>query len=175
MTDGTMKIVRWGCRFKGCRREHESKRQAQACFDQGFKPTFKVGDIVKTGGGHCWYDGSRKWIINPRVFGRQATQPFQRGSCPNGNGNCFSECCTMVFYYVVTYIDSDRDCYDDTGSHRPRYHLFTKAITGGNKKDAVGGHTFDRDHVCPEKLGRIPKFILKDSKGLIGKKADYLI
>src|SRR5690348_18164745 len=110
------KIEAYECSI--CKHEYQTFIEAYNCEQRGFAPSFKIGDIVTRGAGFGWFNGDRRWIANPKV------RPFSR-KCPNGSGNCFDECCTYKFYYVVTFVDGD-----ERDGHRPRYHVWTGAMTG---------------------------------------------
>ena len=139
-----------------CNSTYDTREEAVKCLAKKFKPKFKVGDIVFVRAGFGWYDGEKRWVSNPNVKRNPE------------HGNCFGECCTFQFYYVVTFIDVDND-----DSHRPRYHVFTNAMTG--KEGYHGGYTFDVHHRTPSLVKNPPKFIVEDSKKLIGKKGVSLI
>lgn len=144
-----------------CGVEYETKEEAEKCYAKGFKPKFKVGDIVFATAGFGWYDGKKTWVSNPTVKFRGNPE----------HGNCFGACCTYQFYYVVTLIDKSEYSYDD--SHRVRYHLYTMAMSG--KQGHTEGWTFDDRHLTPVKTKKPPASVIKDSKKLIGKKASWLL
>jgi len=117
------------------------------------KPKVNVGDIVTKECGYGWFDGDKKWVVNPR-------------QCDNRNpkhGNCFQCCCTMGFYYVVTAIDRD---FDDIS--RLRYHLITNAMTG---KD--GHRQFYTYEGSITKVKRPKKYLITTSRKLLGQKVEY--
>ncbi len=148
-----------------CTSTYDSLEEAEGCEAKGVvKPSVAVGDIILAGAGFGWYDGDKKWISNPNVKLRQKP-------CPNGDGNCFSDCCTYAFYYVVTAIDLDDDDHLRS-QHRRRYHLFTKAMSGKGYRQ---GYTFDRYHAKPKKVDKPPAYVVRTSKVLIGKKARFLL
>ncbi len=145
-------VKTWRCRI--CKTVWPTHAAAQRCESRGNpKRTAKVGDIVLGGGGFGWYDGDRKWVRNPTVKAKPK------------HGNCFSPCCTLDFYYVVTAVDAD-----DRDGHRARYHLFTKAMSG--KQGYRSGYTFDEGHRGIDKAQRPPRL---DTADLIGKKAEGLL
>jgi hypothetical protein len=119
-----------------CDAEYDNEAGALACEARG-KPNLivAVGDIVFGSAGFGWFDGDKKWVSNPTVSLKR--------KCPKGDGNCFDDCCTYRFYYVVSAIDVDPE-----DSHRPRYHL----ITGAMLKDYRVGYTFNTGHVTPRKV-----------------------
>jgi len=139
-----------------CNGTYNTKKAAEECLAKGFEPRFKVGDIVFARAGFGWYDGKKSWVSNPDV--QKNPQ----------HGNCSGSCCTFQFYYVITFID-----IDEGNSHRPRYHLFTNAMTG--KEGYRGGYTFDIHHRTPVLVKNAPMVVIKDSKKLIGEKAEYLL
>jgi len=156
MSKEIIKVVRWKCSL--CGEEYEEPEDAAECFLQGFNPSVQVGDIVVARAGFGWFDGDERWISNPKA--REARNPE--------HGNCFANCCTYQFYYVVTVID--QDAHD---GHRAQYHLFTRAMSG--KQGYAGGWTYDEDHWKPVKVMNPPKAVVESSKELIGRKATYLL
>ena len=108
-----MKIItRFVCEI--CNKEYANKIDAEVCENQGIdNMDAKVGDIVYVTAGYGWYDGDKRWVMNPDV----KTDPK--------HGNCFGKCCTMAFYYVITAITQDPE-----DLHRIRYHIYTNAMTG---------------------------------------------
>jgi hypothetical protein len=151
--------IRYACSVCGV--EYPDIDDASKCESQGFSPKFKVGDIVFVSKNFGWYNGDNKWIANPDVS-------IHQKPCPNGNGNCFSECCNYKFFYVITQIDgSERD------GHRVRYHLHTKAMAGDS--GYRGGYTFDDGHYTPKPAENPPVEVVADGQDLIGKKANYLL
>jgi len=149
------KVICYECSI--CGEQYDTEAKCGTCEEKGLeKPIVAVGDIVRTGRTFGWFNGNRRWIINPDVKQNPA------------HGNCFNECCCMVFYYVVTAIDrtpEDRHCL--------RYHLFTKAMSG--QHGYRDGFTFSKDHYTPVVIKDPPVFVIKDSKDLIGSKSEYLI
>jgi hypothetical protein len=134
--------------------------QAAACERVGFTPLHQVGEIVFAKGGFGWYDGQENWISNPGVS--------REGECPNGNSNCFEDCCCFRFYYVITFIDKD-----ERDGHRPRYHVATMAMTG--KQGYRGGYTYDTGHEYIKVIKNPPATVLEESKSLIGTKMSHLL
>ncbi len=158
----TKRIEQHSCDI--CGTVYDTLEEAQKCEAKGLrKPSVQVGDIVFGTAGFGWYDGDRGWISNPDV-------PVRQKPCPNGDGNCFSECCTYRFYYVVTAIDLDDSGHLDS-LHDRRYHLFTRAMTKGYRC----GYTFDQHHVKPKKVADPPLDVVETSKALIGQKALALL
>ncbi len=155
MDNTKVRVENWYfCKF--CDSRYSTPEEAEKCFDRGFKPNFKVGDIV-TGGEHTfgWYDGDAKWIADTI------------------DGNSYSGK-LHTFYYVVTFVDggkSKNDSWDD--AHRPRYHIATKAMTG--EKGHRGGYTFDQHHITIHKVENPPIELIEDSKDLLNKKMDWLL
>lgn len=152
------KVTAFACDI--CKVEYGTLKESNRCEKQGFNPTFKVGDIGLCKGGFGWYDGNALWISNPGI-------ELRPRKCPNGNGNCFSPCCTFEFWYVVTFIDDD-----ERDKHRPRYHLYTGAMSG--KRGYASGYTFDVGHHAFRVIKPSAK-LLKDSKRFIGKRAKFLV
>lgn len=142
-----------------CGKEYDTREDAEKCYAKGFKPKFKVGDIVFAKAGFRWYDGKKTWVSNPSVQENPE------------HGNCFGHCCTYRFYYVVTLIDKSDSPHDD--SHRVRYHLYTMAMSG--KQGHTKGWTFDEHHLIMGKVKNPPALVFADSKKLIGKKASFLL
>lgn len=139
-----------------CGKVYGQRHMAVNCEEQPPEDVrLKVGDIVRTG--HFgWFDGDKRWVVNPEVEGDHMR------ACPNGNNNCMEPCCCMQFYYVVTAIEEV--------SHRMRYHLFTKAMTGvGGYR---GGYTHYGTHIWPEEVDNPPELKVDD---LIGLKAGHLL
>lgn len=150
-------ITRYACGV--CGKEHDSITEATACEKQKQpKAMAAVGDIVTVGAGYTWFDGDKRWISNPDV----------KPQAKHRSRNCFSSCCTMAFFYVVTAID-----IEPGNSHRRRYHIATNAMSG--KQGHTGGYTFDTGHVSLKRVKVPPPFVLADSKKLIGKKAKGLL
>jgi hypothetical protein len=147
-----------------CDAEYESKHEALECEAQGL-PNYVVGvgDIVLGAAGFTWFDGDKKWIANPNV--RLKTTGAQ---CPNGDSNCFGECCTYQFYYVVTALDVDPD-----SGHSARYHLATQAMIGDTGYRS--GYTFNKGHIAPKKVNDPPPHVLETSKALLGLHASTLL
>ncbi len=144
------KIVRYACSI--CKTEYETNREAVTCEAKGLDaPVAKVGDIVFVRAGFGWFDGDKRWVSNRNVL--------EKVPKPNPHGNCFGECCTFQFYYVVTAIDND--------GHRRRYHIMTKAMSG--KQGHRGGYTFGSHHVTMRVVKKPPLFVTKDSEDLIGQ------
>lgn len=148
------KLIRFQCEI--CDRIYGSREEALKCEERGKEAVpYKPGDIVFIGAGFGWFDGDKRWISNPGVTLR---------SNPS-HGNCFSECCTYRFYYVVTAIEPDtRD------PHRVRIYLKTGAMKGGR-----GGWTRVGTHITPESVKKPPAFVKKDGKRFIGQKQESLI
>lgn len=145
-----------------CKVIHPTRRAAQACEDRGpLRFAFAVGDIVTARYGFGWYDGDERWVINRDV------DPKSRNPL---HGNCFSECCTWGFYYVVTKLDGDPD-----DGHRARYHLFTGAMTGKSGYDQ--GYTYDSGHCALKLVPRPdrPRFVITDARRFHGRAADRLL
>ena len=145
-----------------CNAEYDNEDDASHCESQGFSPLFSVGDIVFLRSSFGWFDGHSAWVSNPEARNRMGPvdQP-----CPNGNGNCFSDCCTYKFYYVITFIDAE--------GHRPRYHVYTNAMTG--EWGYRSGWTYDENHYTPLKVAEPPTIVVEQSKELLGQKAEYLL
>lgn len=141
-----------------CREKYKTKKGAQECLDIGMeKPIASVGDIVELDAGYGWFDGDKRWIINPSVKLRGI----------KSHGNCFEKCCTYAFYYVITKIEND------IGRHKLKYHVYTNAMTlaSGHSR----GFTFTETHITPKIAQNVPKFVIKNSKKLIGKDGKYLL
>ncbi|KKL46734.1 hypothetical protein LCGC14_2342600 [marine sediment metagenome] len=146
-----------------CGIEYQTLAEAEKCEANVAVLEFEPGDIVFCKSGFGWYDGDKAWVSNPDVDPR-------RGKCPNGDSNCFSECCTYKFYYVVTAIDL-RD-WGGRIDHMARYHLRTLAMSGD--KGHAGGHTSE-DHYKVVRAPKPPKVVKEQGRALIGWKADYLL
>lgn len=145
-----MKIV-YVC--EGCGVEYDNPTTARKCeaTDPG-KRLVEVGDIVFGSAGFGWYDGDKRWVSNPDIL--------VKPKCQHKDGrNCFDDCCTYRFYYVVTTIDVEK--------HRIRYHLETNAMEG--QQGHRGGYTYNIHHITPTKVKNPPAFVVKDSKALIGR------
>lgn len=132
-----------------CQGIYENKAVALECLNSSDAALFKVGDIVEARYGFGWFNGDKKWVINPDVDTK-----------PHG----FGRDCSMGFYYVISHIDMS--------GHEVRYHLATKAM----KEDSgyEKGFTFNRGHVTI-RLISAPKAVEEQSKELIGIKSDGLI
>jgi hypothetical protein len=149
-----------------CKELYKTEEKALACERQKFMPRLEVGDIVLARSGFGWFDGDQKWIQNFHKLGMY-TNPGEMPGKEN-HGNCFRECCTYVFFYVVTAID-----HDTRDPHRVRYHLATKAMSAST--GYLDGYTFDEGHYRPRKVRKPPEFIVEDSKDLIGLESDSLL
>lgn len=146
-------------RCEECETDYKTAEECKECESRGIVDKIvSVGDIVRRYEPMGWYDGDRRWIINPEVEGLRKSR-----ECPNKNSNCFSECCTMRFYHVVTAITKSED-----DGHRWIYHLHTKAMSG--KQGYMEGYVY----TGLEKVNNPPKFIVRDSKDVIGKITKYL-
>jgi predicted nucleic acid-binding Zn ribbon protein len=171
------KIERYAC--ESCGTEYRTVAEAAECEARAAaakKTRLEVGDIVFARAGFGWYDGDREWIANANKVDPQRRGnpgPIQKGKCPNGDGNCFGECCTFKFYYVVTHIDEDNFNNEARRLHRPRYHLMTKAMTG--KQGYGSGYTFDDGHWKPTLAQGVPAAVRLASRALIGEKATTLL
>lgn len=148
---------------EGCGKQYDRIVKAQECEskDPG-EQLVEPGDIVTARYGFGWFDGDRRWVVNPDVKLRHRDG---KEVCPNGNGNCFSKCCTYGFYYVVTAVD--------THNHRTRYHLRTRAM--GGKTGYRGGYTYTDDHITPKKVGSPSDFLVRSGRGLVGEKCKGLL
>jgi hypothetical protein len=150
-------IIKYACGI--CDENYDTSVEAEQCEAKGLDaPVAEVGDIVFLRAGFGWFDGDVRWVLNPDVLERV------KKIRPNPHGNCFSDCCTYKFYYVITAIDNYY--------HRRRYHVKTKAMTG--EQGYRGGYTFAGDHVKPIVVKEPPRFIIEDSKDLIGQKDTVL-
>lgn len=147
---------------EGCKEQYDSEDEAKRCeaIDPGPR-LVEVGDIVTAHSGFGWYDGDSRWIRNPDVL----VNGKRRATCPNGDGNCFSMCCTYGFFYVVIAIDIH--------DHRVRYHLATRAMNG--KQGYRTGYTYNECHIIPKKVKNPPEFLRRSGRGLIGKKTTILL
>jgi len=152
MADKVYQEVRWVCPI--CKSKYPFLKDAVECFEQGFKPKFKVGDIVTTVLGdepselyyrHWWIDGDEEWAIVNK------DDPKER-----------------ALIYVVSYIDK---YYNNP--HRPEYHLATNAMTG--KQGYSKGYTYDTGHICIAKVDIPSTKIVTESKKLLGIIADQLL
>lgn len=145
-----------------CEAEYRTEQEARVCESRGAPvPSVSVGDIVLTMAGFTWHDADRRWIENPNILLKS-----NGARCPNGDSNCFDECCTYQFYYVVTAVDGDPD-----DGHRPRYHVETKAMESSYRQ----GYTFDRGHYTPRKVASPPQYVIDTSRDLIGRIASELL
>lgn len=153
-----------------CRVAYDSLAQAERCEARGAeRARFVVGDIVLAGAGFGWFDGDPRWVANFSRLGGTRDQVLQRGICPHDTDNCFSDCCTYAFYYVVTVVD-----VDERDGHRVRYHVFTKAMTGA--QGYRSGYTFNSGHVglrhvAPSRA----TFVRRDAIDLRGSRSDTLL
>jgi hypothetical protein len=151
-----------------CHRIYKSMGDAMDCFEIGIDhPIVEVGDIVFLRSGFGWFDGDKRWVSNPKVLEKHKGVPYEKRH-KDRRTNCFDSCCTFQFYHVVTAID-----YDPRDSHRTRYHIATKAMKKGNAYRY--GFTFNQGHIRPSKVRNPPKFVVKDSKDMIGHKAEWLV
>ena len=150
-----------------CGKESERKYDAALCCLPSLRSSFKVGDIVTMNYGRGWFDGDIRWVVNPGVVLNPGPLPSPLSRVPPPNhGNCFAKCCTMGFFYVITAIDRSIDPDDDL--ERPRIHLLTKAMTGKE-----GYRQFYNYEEYLTKVRNPKRFLLQDSKDVIGEKAEY--
>ena len=131
-----------------CKKQYTTKEEATECMNSNNTPKFEVGNIVELKYGYGWFDGDKRWVINPDV---------------DMSKHGFGEDCSMGFYYVITVIK--------IVDHEVRYYVATNAMTGESGHN--GGWTADTHY--PPKLIDAPKFVVKDSKKLIGKKIKWLL
>lgn len=160
------------CEGCGAQYDHEPRAVECEASDQFDVPRLAVGDIVVGRSGFGWFDGDSEWIANPKtakelgvVAGEIATNGkllLMRKKHPP-EANCFSECCTLSFFYVVSAIDRE--------NHRVRYHLFTGAMKGGYRS----GYTYNRHHVAMEKAAKYPKNLDVKKVQFLGQKARTLV
>lgn len=155
-------------RCEGCNRDYDLQKEAQECEkNTETKRVVKVGDIVLARGDFEWFDGDIRWVSNPEVRTHPGSSPSPvtdpKKHAPRYN--CFDDCCCFTFYYVVSFIDIE--------NHRVRYHLTTNAMTG--ETGYKDGWTFNENHYLPRKVNVPPKFVIKDSKTLLGHRADFLL
>lgn len=145
---------------EGCDKSYEELEEAQRCERQDpGQGLVQVGDIVRAKGGFGSFDGDKRWVIQPTV----GLFAYRDGKCPLNDTNCFAECCTYSFYYVVTAIDIYQ--------HRMRYHLTTRAM----KKGYRGGYTFNRHHHTPVRVESPSDFLVRSGRGLIGQTWEWLL
>jgi hypothetical protein len=154
-----------------CFASYEDEGDAWRCESQPFDPEFGVGDIVTAHAGFGWYDGDRKWIRNPEVVEHEAhdlTLPGVRCKLRRNpdHGNCFGDCCSIAFYYVVTAVGNDA-----RNPHRIEYHVATK----GMKCAYRGGRTYDQGHHTLSKVEHPPADIVAASLDLLGKRFERLL
>lgn len=163
-----------------CEQAFTTPEEAQICEQRGReKAIVAIGDIVFAKSGYGWFDGDEKWVSNPKVrmnmHGTKlsAHQVPAPGPCRDPGSNCFDDCCTFKFYYVVTAIDWV-DGYDDRKpGHRVRYTVLTKAMSG--KEGHTGGWTYNSGHYNLELVKNPPAAVVKDAESLIGKKAKFIL
>lgn len=150
-----------------CGEKYRTEKGALECEAQGSPaaPAFQVGDIVTCGAGFGWFDGDPKWITNPALI--EAYKHGKPWPCPNGDGNCFSPCCTLQFYYVVTAVEGE----GGHEGHRVRYHVCTLAM----KESYRGGYTYDKHHITPVKVADPPEYVVRTSKSVLGQKFGNLL
>lgn len=133
-----------------CMNKFDHREQAQACLDRAVEKTdLKVGDIVEVKYGYGWFDGDKKWVINPDV---------------DRSNHGFTKDRSMGFYYVITHIETEQ--------HRLRFHVVTKAMTGENGHRH--GYTYLTGHCTPKKINA-PESVKFDAVDLIGFKSDHLL
>lgn len=149
-----------------CLVRYGAREEAEACASQPIqKPLFHTGDIVTYVYGYSWFDGDKRWIVNPELLLKRDWEK-RRYKCRKSGGNCFDPCCTLGFYYVVTAVDEDPQ-----NQHRIRYHLFTKAMSGDN---GYRGAFIYQDFISLKKVRNPSRSLVRDSMDLIGKKAGHL-
>lgn len=156
------------CEDPGCARFNRDFPTAEECLAHEArkppdKPLAKVGDIVLLG--HCfgWFNGSKAWISNPNV----GTRLEVKRPCPNGDSNCFENCCNYEFYWVVTAVD--------VFEHRWRYHVASRAVTSERRpKEPIHGWS-THDHYKPRLVPDPPQEVVESSKELLGLKYENLL
>ncbi len=165
-------VTRWAC--NECRAQYDNENEARACENRPLQPPIvAAGDIVTVKAGFGWFDGDRSWVLNadavdPKKIGGETPLRllYPKRKCPNGDGNCFGDCCTFVFLYVVTHISLD------PGTHRVRYHLVTPAMSG--RQGYRVGWTCYPGHHLPVRAN-VPAAIVREGAALIGTVAEHLL
>lgn len=155
-----------------CHKTHNSYQRALDCeFTEPNLLNVKVGDIVTAQFGFGWYNGDKRWLVNPELeltgsilVGDMSVPVRKKGKCPNHSlsWNCFDRCCTWGFYYVVT------DMRLRKNSHLMIYSVRTGAMEEPNGH--IGGWT-GSNHVRLTAVTDPPPFVVEDSKRLIGWQA----
>ena len=137
---------------------------------------YHPGDIVFAGAGFGWFDGDTAWVANLEQLGGKPDQVLGTGLAHPRNpdhGNCFGECCTYKFFWVVTHVDLDpwERMQDEEGVvPRPRYHLWTGAMQYGRP-----GYTFDQHHLTPHLAQAVPDRVKLTSHQFLGHVATSLL
>jgi len=148
MGEGVTVLTQYRCDI--CGRLYKRYQDAMDCHEQGFHPTLLEGDIAIAGINRLgWFDGDPKWVA-------------QEVPGDSGTGKLYT------LYFVVTRVDGD-----DRDAHRPRYHLFTKAMTG--EQGWQSGWTFNEHHIRPQKVENPPKYVVETSKEVLGRKSEWLL
>lgn len=156
MTPGVTEVLSYRC--NGCQHAYETRAEAERCAARGLERlTLAVGDVVTCGAGFGWFDGDVAWVSNPAAAKKAA------------HGNCFGDCCTYAFYYVVTAIVRDPD-----DGHRERYYVETRAMSAGTRYR--GGYTYVRGHKTPKLVSRVPAIHTTDAAlALRGRRIERLL
>ena len=133
-----------------CKETYKYKVRAEICYNQKTEQSFKVGDIVTIYGRFGWFDGDPLWVVNkPKGIIRNEVRPDSR----------------MSFYYVVTSIKHN--------GHRYQYHVETMAMEGS--QGYRSGYTYDSGHIKLKLADDVSNKVMKQSRKLIGNKAESLL
>lgn len=151
VSNAVERVTRWRC--TGCGKEYDTRAAAQACASQGRYPArFQPGDVVICRRhGYGWHDGDPAWVaeVSPDA-GLHGAPAF-------------------TFYYVVgavTWPDPH-----GTDRPRPRYHLFTRAMTPDSGH--AEGWTVDEGHIPAELVADPP--CLPGAEAFLGRRTDTLL
>lgn len=165
--------AKYFCSSPDCKEEFDTLKAAEdhenVANASAGEQIVKVGDIVSVNSGYGWFDGDPLWVIKPTAQDIPKDWPSEapiksiptRKRCPRGDSNCFSECCTYTFLYVVTDIRMSE--------HRWKYSVVTKAMGGGHAHAFWGGWTRPVTHYTPKVMANPPPEVVAGSKEFLGQ------
>lgn len=140
-----------------CNKFYNTPELALACEASSETPIVNVGDIVFLVAGFTWFTGDINWVSNPTVDLRGIAS----------HGNCFSDCCTYKFYYVVTAITNEKW----PNPHKLHYHVVTNAMIDNGYHS---GFT-TVNHYKPKLVENPPLLVVEESKQFIGLTSGLLL
>jgi hypothetical protein len=157
-----------------CRSAYDSLDEAVACAARETVHPFKVGDIVTEPAPwprYGWHDGPDHWV-------NRFEKPDGSKEKTNTNGRDWRG--MRSFYWVVTAVGFRADVYrprpfgGHPAGHKPIYWVRTLGLCNG-MEGGRGGWTSNETHQKFELVKKPPARVVRESKALIGFKADFLL